>query len=51
MIQDIDNELSPPTPGGFEWDGGISVVSNWEGTLGAIDFKGVRDSIPNAISR
>jgi hypothetical protein len=34
-----------------EWDSGVSVVSNWERALGEMDFKGVQDSLPNAIAR
>jgi hypothetical protein len=33
-----------------KWDGGIP-VSNWEGTLGQMDYDGLWEIIPNAISR
>jgi hypothetical protein len=33
-----------------KWNGGIP-VSNWEGPLGKMDYDGLQESIPNAISR
>jgi hypothetical protein len=32
-----------------KWDGGIP-VGNWEGLLGQMDYDGLQESIPNAIS-
>ena len=33
-----------------EWDGGVC-ISDWEGTLGELDFEGVDEGIPNVLAR
>ena len=42
-LLDIDG-LSKP------WDGGVC-MSDWEGTLGDLDFNGIDEAIPNALAR